>query len=236
MSEHIDNVIKKNQERMDTLKEDSPPSDDLPRSRDDVVKRNLKRIEERKESQLHTASVQPAGVQQKLDQVRTMLKAKKNELEFLQRSRAEEAASLSPNLRTQERLDGEIVACKQELERLPFTIVQLEGQVKEAKEANAVENEMHTNFMTEISLAEMQRKSRLLLSQLRSALKTNDMLLGFYRLRADVEKQTDRPIAVPAMCGGFQSLKVLVEMCEQENNGGGRKATRWSNLPIEDLI
>jgi len=175
-------------------------------------------------------NIEPAKVaQEKLSAARALLAGKRGEHEALRRKRAEESSKNQANSRRLEYFDDQIVLIKREIDNLPFEIAAMEDRLMRSKIEDTAKQHLHDTFMEEISIKDIQKKSRLLSKQLNSALKTNEEILGFHRSRIEIEKNTGRRIAVPNICGGFNSLKILAEICEGENDGRSRELTRWSN-------
>lgn len=174
--------------------------------------------------------------QEKLSSAKANLNRKKSELEILQRKRGEESLKTGPNSRRLEYFDDEIGQVKKEIGNIPYEIEVLEGQLRGSKIADAAKKDLYDAFMEKVSIKDIQKKSRLLLKQLKSALVTNEEIQEFHRRRVEVEKNTGRRIATPDICGSFDSLKILVGVCESENNGMPRTFTRWGSVTGEDTI
>lgn len=167
--------------------------------------------------------------QEKLSAARAELEGKRGELDALRRKRAEESSKNQANSRRLEYFDDRIVSIKREIDNLPFEIADMEDRLIASKVTDTAKKMMHDTFMEETPIKDIRKKSRLLLKQLKSAEKTNEEILEFHRRRIEIEKNTGRRVAVPNVCGGFNSLKILAEICEGENDGRCRELTRWSN-------
>ncbi|MCK5612391.1 hypothetical protein KAR91_61535 [Candidatus Pacearchaeota archaeon] len=174
--------------------------------------------------------------QEKLSFAKADLDRKKGELAGLRRKRAEESSKNQPRNRHLEYFDDQIVLLKKEIDDLPYKIDVLEEQLLTSKTNEFVKKNLFDSFMAEISTEDIQKKSRLLLKQLKAALKTNEELQEFHRRRVEVEKNTGRRIMIPNVCGGFNSLKILAGICEGENDGTPRTFTRWASVVGEDII
>jgi len=182
-------------------------------------------------------NIRPANiVQKKLSDAKANLDKKKGELIGLQQKSGEESSKNNRNHRRIEYFDGEIVRVKKRIETIPYEIEALERQLIGSKSADIKKKAIYDDFMEEISIKDIQKKSQLLLKQLKLVLKTNEEILEFHRRRNDVEGKTGRRISSSNICGGFKSLGIIVDVCEGENNGIPRGFTRWSSVEGEDTI
>jgi len=173
---------------------------------------------------------------EKLSIARASLRQKEGELVDLQQKRGEESSKNNRNKRRLEYFDDEIVQIKKRIDNIPYEIEALERQLIDSRSVDIEKKAIYDDFMEEISIKDIQKKSRLLLKQLESALKTNEEIREFHRRRNDVEEKTGRRISSSNICGGFKSLGIIVDVCEGENNGIPRGFTRWSSVEGEDTI
>lgn len=166
--------------------------------------------------------------QEKLSDAEDNLERKKGELEALRRKRGKESSRNQPSNRHLEYFDDQIVLLKKEIEDLPYRINVLKEQLMGFKAEKLAKNDLYNAFMEKTSTEDIQKKSRLLLKQLKAVVRTNGEIQEFHRRRIEIEKNTGRRVIISNVCGGFNSLKLLAEICEGENNGMPREFTRWS--------
>lgn len=175
-----------------------------------------------------------AVIQSRLNEMKVMESESKEKLEALlmKKARMPEDVHLD---RQADDLVNSIKLAKAEIEDHPYRIAVLEGRLEEARARESAEREAFKDYQKSVPASEMKKKSMLLLKRLKSAQQTNLELLDLQRKRIRTEEITGKKINPVGVCGGFYSLSVILEFCEQENSGGGRKFVRWESIPFQKI-
>lgn len=178
----------------------------------------------------------PAYIEKQVQEKKNEIERAHSFIETLNKKRAlkmtKENASVARARRIED-IDREIEDCRRILKNLPHEITALEEQLEQAKKDEDYNREI---LKTSPPLGENQRLSKVLLKQLEQAKLTSDRLIEMRQARNLIRRQTGRSLGAPCTCSGFYSLKLLVEICQREcDGGGGRVSHRYKNLP-EQLI
>lgn len=175
-----------------------------------------------------------AVILSRLNEMKVMESESKKKLEALlmKKARMPEDVHLD---RQADDLVNDIKLVKSEIEDHPYRIAVLEGRLEEARARESAKREAFKDYQESTPASEMKRKSMLLLKRLKSAQQTNLELLDLQKKRIQTEEITGRKIDLVGVCGGFYSLSVILEFCEQENAGNGRKITTWEKIPYQKI-
>jgi len=175
-----------------------------------------------------------AAIQSQLNTAEALKLEAREKLESLLRAKAELPESVHFD-RRMDHLVNEIKTTKGILEDIPFRIDVLQVRLRESQEREGVRRKILKNYQKSEPISELKKKSNLLLRHLRLAEKTNQELLALHKRRQLTEEETGQKINPGNVSGGFHSLKVLCEFCEQENDGAGRKFTKWESMPFQKI-
>jgi len=175
-----------------------------------------------------------AAIQSQLNEAKAMQSEAKKRLGLLRREKAE----MPESVHFDRKLDHLINAIKTTeglIADIPFRIDVLKVRLAESQEREAVKRKVLKSYRKSQPTSEIKKKSNLLLRRLKLAEETNSELLKLQKERIETEKATGEKINVDNVCGGFESLHILLALCEKENSGEGRKTVTWDAYPFQKL-
>ena len=175
-----------------------------------------------------------ATIRSQLSETKALESEMREKLRRLHREKVEQPES--PQLtRKMDHLVNEIKITKGILEDAPFRIDVLKARLAASQEGEAVKRKILKTYQKSEPISELKKKSNLLLRRLKLAQQTNSELLALHQKRQQTEEATGQRINPGDVSGGFESLGVLLEFCEQENAGNGRKFTKWESIPFQKI-
>lgn len=175
-----------------------------------------------------------AALRSRLNEAEARLSEARKKLESLRREKA--VIPDSPHLTHKlDYLINEIKTTESEIKDFPYRIDVLKLRLKAANERETVKKKILKTYRKSKPVSEIKKKSSLLLRRLKLAEETNQEILAFHKQRQQTEEATDRRINPGDVCGGFESLHILLELCKSENLGSGRKFTTWEHFPFQKI-
>ena len=175
-----------------------------------------------------------ASLQSQLNAVKNAESEAKEKLEQLHKKKALMPESVHLN-RQMDDLINSIKLTKAEIEDFPYRLDVLRLRLKASQERENLKKRVLKSYRKSQPASDLKKKSNLLLRHLRLAEKTNQELLAMHKKRQQTEEATGQRINPGDVSGGFFSLKVLLEFCEQENAGNGRKFIKWESIPFQKI-
>ena len=175
-----------------------------------------------------------ASIQSQLNTAKLMESEAREKLERLHRKKA----MMPENVHLTRQLDDLVNSIKlteAEITDIPYRIDVLKLRLMESRERESVKRKILKSYQKTQPISDLKKKSNLLLRRLKLAQQTNSELLAMHKKRQQTEEATGKRINPGDVSGGFESLGVLLEFCEQENAGNGRKFTKWESIPFQKI-
>jgi len=175
-----------------------------------------------------------AVIQGQLSQAEALKLEAKQKLERLHRKKA----MMPENVHLSRQMDDLVNSIKlteAEITDIPYRIDVLKLRLAESRERESVKRKILKTYQKSQPVSDIKKKSNLLLRRLKLAEQTNQELLRMHKKRQQTEEATGQRINPGDVCGGFESLGVILEFCEQENAGSGRKFTQWESIPFQKI-
>lgn len=175
-----------------------------------------------------------AAIQSQLNQAIAMKSEAKEKLERLHKKKAMMPEDVHLN-RQMDDLVNSIKLTEAEIVDIPYRIDVLKLRLAESREREAVKKRILKTYQKSQPVSDIKKKSNLLLRRLKLAQQTNSELLAMHKKRQLIEEATGQKINPGDVSGGFESLSVILEFCQQENAGSGRKFVRWESIPFQKI-